>query len=104
MRLLPGKLSLLLVAAIMIAALFITPTSLFAQGRGRGRGLDKKSTKFINGHDARDGRWDGRGPRPNFLGVTTRSRIRSEQRHRRIRRHRYLMAERHRRIYRQRVR
>ena len=23
----------------------------------------KKSGKFINGHDARDGRWDGRGPR-----------------------------------------
>ena len=25
----------------------------------------KKSVKFINGHDARDGRWDGRGPRRN---------------------------------------
>ena len=23
----------------------------------------KKRSKFINGHDARDGRWDGRGPR-----------------------------------------
>ena len=30
----------------------------------RGRGLDKKDEKFINGHDARDGRWDGRGPKP----------------------------------------
>ena len=23
---------------------------------------DKKAEKFVNGHDARDGRWDGRGP------------------------------------------
>ena len=23
----------------------------------------KKEEKFINGHDARDGRWDGRGPK-----------------------------------------
>ena len=28
---------------------------------------DKKAGKFINGHDARDGRWDGRGPRPRFV-------------------------------------
>ena len=36
-----------------------------AQGRGRGRGnsnSDKKCAKFVNCHDARDGRWDGRGP------------------------------------------
>lgn len=25
----------------------------------------RKQEKFINGHDARDGRWDGRGPRRN---------------------------------------
>lgn len=37
----------------------------FAQ-RGRGRFNDKKAGKFINGHDARDGRWDGRGPRVRF--------------------------------------
>src|SRR5262245_66381952 len=34
--------------------------------RWRGRGNDKKAGKFINGHDARDGRWDGRGPRFRF--------------------------------------
>ena len=39
------------------------PTLVNAQGRGRGRGQDKKADKFINGHDARDGRWDGRGPK-----------------------------------------
>lgn len=38
-------------------------TDAMAQGRGRraSRG-DKKCEKFVNCHDARDGRWDGRGP------------------------------------------
>lgn len=27
------------------------------------RRRSKKELKFINGHDARDGRWDGRGPK-----------------------------------------
>ena len=44
---------------VMLCLLF---TSAFAQGRGRGRGLERKSSVFVNGHDARDGRWDGRGP------------------------------------------
>lgn len=44
---------------VMLCLLF---TSAFAQGRGRGRGLGRKSSVFVNGHDARDGRWDGRGP------------------------------------------
>jgi hypothetical protein len=36
-----------------------------ANGQGRGRGRDKewkKCEKFVNCHDARDGRVDGRGP------------------------------------------
>ena len=37
-------------------------TDAMGQGRGRGRGFDKKCEKFVNCHDARDGRWDGRGP------------------------------------------
>lgn len=68
-------LCLTIVCAISAAA--------FAQGRGRGNGWgrrsdafadrdfrgnrgrnwDKKCGKFVNCHDARDGRWDGRGPR-----------------------------------------
>jgi len=32
------------------------------QGRGPGSNLDKKCAKFVNCHDARDGRLDGRGP------------------------------------------
>jgi hypothetical protein len=38
---------------------------IMAQGRGRGRGQEKKAGKFKNGHDARDGRRDGRGPGGN---------------------------------------
>lgn len=46
--------------------LLALPAVSMAQGRGRGRGRgpdwDKKCAKFVNCHDARDGRWDGRGP------------------------------------------
>ena len=48
---------------LAVASLFLLaalPAMSFAQGRGRGQ--DKKLDKFVNGHDARDGRWDGRGP------------------------------------------
>jgi hypothetical protein len=50
----------LLAIVFLASALFATPQG-WAQGRGHGQ--DKKAVKFINGHDARDGRWDGRGPR-----------------------------------------
>ena len=54
------------VKAILLGLILLvaTPALTFAQGRGhsRGRGRDKKVVKFVNGHDARDGRWDGRGP------------------------------------------
>jgi hypothetical protein len=52
-----------------LALLFAVPAISLAQGRGNGRGqgpnLDKKCAKFVNCHDARDGRWDGRGPAIN---------------------------------------
>ena len=54
--------SLLAVIFALVVAIGL-PTLVNAQGRGHGRGQDKKADKFINGHDARDGRWDGRGPR-----------------------------------------
>jgi len=47
------------------------------QGRGRrGSHWDKKCEKFVNCHDARDGRWDGRGPnrRSGFTNIFTRQR------------------------------
>ena len=59
------KIVLVLVSLFLLSAL---PTIASAQGRGRGRGQDKKLGKFINGHDARDGRWDGRGPRGTRVG------------------------------------
>jgi len=55
---------LVLVSIAVIATSLLLPSYAVAQGRGHGRGLAKKSSKFINGHDARAGRWDGRGPRP----------------------------------------
>src|SRR4030095_8788333 len=51
--------------------LLAIPAISQAQGRGRGNGRghgsnwDKKCAKFVNCHDARDGRVDGRGPRRN---------------------------------------
>lgn len=52
-----------LVTAVLLLAL---PVIASAQGRGRGlaRGHDKswKCGVFVNCHDARNGRWDGRGP------------------------------------------
>jgi hypothetical protein len=51
---------------ILVFSLLLTlGVSSAAMGQGRGHGhsnWDKKCTKFVNCHDARDGRWDGRGP------------------------------------------
>jgi len=52
---------LFIVAGLVL--LVATPATNFAQGRGRDRRDEKKSDRFVNRHDARDGRWDGRGPR-----------------------------------------
>ena len=63
--------------AIMVMALLLSaaaPITSFGQGHGRGRDRDNSSNrgwskhnrkcgKFVNCHDARDGRWDRRGPR-----------------------------------------
>src|SRR5215470_5355426 len=55
-------------ASILVLVL---PVISSAQGRGNGKGngggpdMDKKCAKFVNCHDARDGRWDGRGPAVN---------------------------------------
>jgi hypothetical protein len=67
---------------IMTMALLLAiaiPATALAQGRGRGhdrgnRGNigwnrhDGKCGKFVNCHDARDGRLDGRGPRGDRVG------------------------------------
>ena len=60
------------VAVIALLVVMAMPAVSLAQGRGRGRGRrdfdrsDRKCEKFVNCHDARDGRWDGRGPRRRF--------------------------------------
>jgi hypothetical protein len=71
------RLTLCVTIALVVSA------AAFAQGRGRengqgrrydvfadrdyrgnrGRSQNWKCGKFVNCHDARDGRWDGRGPR-----------------------------------------
>ena len=58
-----------LLLAVFLILVTISPVQ--ALGQGRGHGQSKKSQKFINGHDARDGRWDGRGPRPRLVSVRT---------------------------------
>lgn len=73
MRMFNGSGKILRVAVIALLVVMAMPaTSLAQRGRGRGRGgrdfdrLDRKCEKFVNCHDARDGRWDGRGPRRRF--------------------------------------
>lgn len=53
------------ITAALVAALLMpfAPADVSAQGRGKNKkNKDKKEEKFKNGHDARDGRYDGRGP------------------------------------------
>ncbi|MEP6708082.1 MAG: hypothetical protein ABJC05_11210 [Pyrinomonadaceae bacterium] len=62
------KLSILTAMLFALMVLLASPGSTLAQGRGRGHGngrgpdLHKKCGKFVNCHDASDGRVDGRGP------------------------------------------
>jgi hypothetical protein len=68
MRLLTSK-NLL---GILVIGIVVAFASSDAMGQRRGRRvshLDKKCAKFVNCHDARDGRLDGRGPNRN-TGVT----------------------------------
>ena len=49
-----------------LAVLVVISASFEARGQGRSRratGMDKKCAKFVNCHDASEGRVDGRGPR-----------------------------------------
>jgi hypothetical protein len=57
---------------ILVIGIVVAFASSDAMGQGRGRRvshLDRKCAKFVNCHDARDGRLDGRGPNRD-TGVT----------------------------------
>ena len=74
------KRSFLAIMVLGLLLLLAAPPTSFGQGRGRGRGngrdrdwnngwlRNRKCGKFVNCHDARDGRWDGRGPRGDRVG------------------------------------
>jgi len=51
--------SLLRIVCSIAIGCVVASTAL-SQGRGRGVGLGRKSDVFVNGHDARNGQWDGR--------------------------------------------
>ena len=73
------------IAAFVFCVSLLLPAHVVAQGNGHERGLTKKSQRFVNGHDARSGRWDGRGPRPRLEWT---SRLHRRNRVSLIRRHR----------------
>jgi hypothetical protein len=60
-----SRAALLFVVLTMVINLALSATAFADNKRWRGRNRDKKAEKFINGHDARDGRFDGRGPKLN---------------------------------------
>lgn len=71
--------NLLGILVVGLVLVFGAWTDAMGQGRGRGRGnshFEKKCEKFVNCHDARDGRWDGRGPnrRTGFTNIFRRNR------------------------------
>ena len=88
------KLLGILVFSLLLS--FGLSTDAMGQGRGhRSSHWDKKCSKFVNCHDARDGRWDGRGRHrnsrfTNIFGRNRRDRDRDRDRghHRRWRRNR----------------
>jgi hypothetical protein len=80
---------------VAFSLLMIFAVSIDANAQGRGRRVshsDKKCSKFVNCHDARDGRWDGRGPRrssSDFTNIFRRTRrVRDTDRVERRRRNR----------------
>jgi len=59
------RFAMLTLAAVAFLTV-LSVSNVSAQGRGHGHGNGRwgdKCGKFVNCHDARDGRWDNRGPR-----------------------------------------
>jgi len=55
-----------LLLRITLGVLIVCTLTASAFAQGRGRGLGRKSDVFVNRHDARDGRFDARGPNQNW--------------------------------------
>jgi hypothetical protein len=74
--------NVLRVGVLALLVVLSLPFDAMGQGRGRrvGHDLSKKCGKFVNCHDARDGRWDGRGPRRASLLDRLRMRNRRQRR------------------------
>lgn len=49
---------LMRVFMLALVAFLTLPMAVFAQGNGKHKGRGKPTDVFVNGHDARDGRWD----------------------------------------------
>jgi hypothetical protein len=62
-----------LIGAATLGLLMMLSFTTDAMGQGRNRrvfrNMDRKCGKFVNCHDARDGRWDGRGPRRDGFSI-----------------------------------
>ncbi len=87
------KSRILVLAPLVLLSVLALPADSYAQ-RGRWRnnsGWSKKCEKFVNCHDARDGRWDNRGPRRRsswnrFYSPNNRYRVYDNSRYRRVNR------------------
>lgn len=87
MRLLENRQNLVSIALLALLITLVAPGTAFAkrddQGRRRDRDdekHDRKCEKFVNCHDARDGRRDGRGPQRDWDDRTSRRRHRGDRR------------------------
>lgn len=60
------RIALLIGALAIIVTMALSDATFAHDKHRRGRFNDRKSGRFINRHDARDGRFDGRGPRRGF--------------------------------------
>jgi hypothetical protein len=83
MRVSKSKQNFLLIAVAALLLTLALPGTALADKKGRGRNSDRRSrkcAKFVNCHDARDGRWDGRGPSGDLDTRAWRSRQRRQRR------------------------
>jgi hypothetical protein len=89
----------MIILTILLAV--VLPTTALGQGRGRGHGRggifgnpNNKCGKFVNCHDARDGRWDGRGPRGTRVSNTILGRRLRFRRNRNLNNDRFIIRNR----------